>query len=266
MFASLRPRAAQPCISGIFNPTYQRTFSTTLVVRARKEKGASRRIPSKKLQAAKTKRRDEAWVKENRAGEKLPLTQAIQVLRAVEVTRPLASYELSIKTKAKAGANIVKGRFELPHKVEIKSDETIVVFAEGRKAMDAKKAGAHVVGGLELIDRLLTNKIRPTVNGEGTVTDDIAGYFRRLGNTMEWKGNREGSISLPIAKLRFTPEQVTENVRSFLDSVKIATGNTKAPASSTGRRSRQKDDGNKRIVPIGKVILTSTQGPIYPNC
>ena len=36
----------------------------------------------------------------------------------------------------------------------------------------------------------------------GTVTDDVAGYIRRLQGTTEWKGDKAGTIRTPIAKVR----------------------------------------------------------------
>jgi large subunit ribosomal protein L1 len=35
----------------------------------------------------------------------------------------------------------------------------------------------------------------------GTVTDDVAGYIRRLQGTTEWKGDKAGTIRTPIAKV-----------------------------------------------------------------
>jgi len=35
----------------------------------------------------------------------------------------------------------------------------------------------------------------------GTVTDDVAGYIRRLQGTTEWKGDKTGTIRTPIAKV-----------------------------------------------------------------
>ena len=39
----------------------------------------------------------------------------------------------------------------------------------------------------------------------GTVTDDVAGYIRRLQGTTEWKGDKAGTIRTPIAKVRLLP-------------------------------------------------------------
>lgn len=35
----------------------------------------------------------------------------------------------------------------------------------------------------------------------GTVTDDVAGYIRRLKGTTEWTGDKEGTVRAPIAKV-----------------------------------------------------------------
>lgn len=77
----------------------------------------------------------------------------------------------------------------------------------------------------------------------GTVTDDIAGYIRRLQGTTEWKGDKDGTIRTPIAKvslascyfslvrisvpfqLHYPVEDVVKNVRHFINVVKRATGN-----------------------------------------
>jgi large subunit ribosomal protein L1 len=36
----------------------------------------------------------------------------------------------------------------------------------------------------------------------GTVTEDFAGYMRRLNSSEEWKGDKRGTIRMPIAKVR----------------------------------------------------------------
>jgi hypothetical protein len=61
----------------------------------------------------------------------------------------------------------------------------------------------------------------------GTVTEDMAGFMRRLQGSEEWKGDKAGTIRTPIAKLNWPVEDVVKNVGFFLQSVKRATGNTK---------------------------------------
>lgn len=47
---------------------------------------------------------------------------------------------------------IPKGRLNWPREAKAKGEDRILVFAEGRQAEEAKKAGADIVGGLELVD------------------------------------------------------------------------------------------------------------------
>ena len=51
----------------------------------------------------------------------------------------------------------------------------------------------------------------------GTVTDDIAGFIRRLKGTSEWKGDKAGTIRTAIAK-------VTMALRVALTSAGIENG------------------------------------------
>lgn len=61
-------------------------------------------------------------------------------------------FELYVKTEMGNGVAVPKGRFKLPRQVKSQAEDRILVFAEGKLAEEAKKAGAHIVGGLELID------------------------------------------------------------------------------------------------------------------
>ena len=52
------------------------------------------------------------------------------------------------------GSAVPKSRFKLPFefaKSEKKKKDTVLVFADGRQADEAKEAGADIVGGLEMI-------------------------------------------------------------------------------------------------------------------
>lgn len=70
----------------------------------------------------------------------------------MEVARPHATYELTIRTAMSRGAPVPTGRINLPREGKPKKELRILVFAEGRQAEEAKRAGAHVVGGLDLVE------------------------------------------------------------------------------------------------------------------
>lgn len=152
-------------------PSIRHLSTSSALQYTRKASGSTIRVPSKKAQAAKAKRKAALAAKEDERYLKLTLEDAISVLRvchsiesgafadpvnvfrqAVEVASPKSTYELIVKTRVGNGAAVPRGRVSLPREAKPKGEDKILVFAEGRLAEDAKKAGAHIVGGVELID------------------------------------------------------------------------------------------------------------------
>jgi len=248
---------------------------------------SSQSLQYKKARTQKATKRDKGKKKTGKTrvdiynSEKLTLMDAISILRAVEVGRPNATFELFVKTQMKSGVAVPKGRVTLPRDAKPKSEDKILVFAEGRQAEEAKRAGAHVVGGPELIEAVLKNRHQATTilctpalvrtitpklgrflgplglmpsERRGTVTDDIAGYIQRLHGTSEWRADKSGNIRTAIAKLNFPVEDVVKNIDHFMTSVKRVTGNLRDDDA-------KKAKSTKPVTQITKVILSSNQGP-----
>lgn len=74
----------------------------------------------------------------------------------MDVASPNATYELVVKTMLGKGTAIPKGRYTLPKEAKKASSDTVLVFAEGRAADEARQAGADIVGGPELADGVRT--------------------------------------------------------------------------------------------------------------
>lgn len=81
------------------------------------------------------------------------IAEASQILKAVEVTRPFAAFEIEVVTKFDKSAPPLRGSVSLPRDAR-KSEEKILVFAEGDAAEAARAAGATYVGGEELIPKV----------------------------------------------------------------------------------------------------------------
>ncbi|KAJ7269292.1 ribosomal protein L1-like protein [Mycena haematopus] len=289
-------------VSILSNPArLSRNFTTTQVVLARKGQ-TTRRIPSKKAMASKLRRRAAKEAKLVDHSDDMSLESAIAVLRALEVARPHGCYELFVKADLRGvGIAVPKGRINIPREPKPKTEDTILVFAEGRQAEEAKRAGAQIVGGTELIEGILTNRLRANTilctpaliraitpklgrflgpmglmpaERRGTVTDDIEGYIKRIKNSFEWKADRMGNIRMPIARMDFPIEDVVKNFRHVLDSIKRVTGNV---------RRRDQDETKQRkgtflfhcgdssfhfisrvVTPIMKVTLSSRSAPGIP--
>ncbi|KAJ7103115.1 ribosomal protein L1-like protein [Mycena belliarum] len=234
--------------------------------------------------AAKARRRAAKEAKLVDHSNDMSLEEAIAVLRAVEVARPKGCYELYVKTDLRGGGlTVPKGRINIPREPKPKPEDTILVFAEGRQAEEARRAGAHVVGGTELIEAILSNRLKantilctpaliraitprlgrflgplglmPTER-RGTVTDDFEAYIKRVKNSSEWKADRAGNIRMPVARLDFPIDDVVTNFRYVMESIKRATGNIKL---------RDRDESNtRRVTPITKVTLSSKSAPSIP--
>ncbi|KAI5124138.1 hypothetical protein M0805_000949 [Coniferiporia weirii] len=257
-----------------------RYFSSSSPVYIRKVK--PRPAPTKAKLAARERKKALKARKNIYESEKMPLVSAINILRSVEVARPNSTYELVIKTAMKRGSAIPKGRINLPREAKAKLKDRVLVFAEGRQAEEAKRAGAEFVGGTELVEGVANGRYPATVylctpsliraitpklgrilgprglmpsERRGTVTEDIAGYLRRISGSSEWRGDKAGTIRSAIAKMNFPAEDVIRNARHFLSVVKAATGN------SADRNVRQSKGGPKPVNAITRVILSSTQGP-----
>ncbi|KAF7303025.1 hypothetical protein MKEN_01265500 [Mycena kentingensis (nom. inval.)] len=263
-------------------------FSTTSPVLKRREI-VTRRTPSKKSLAAKARRRaaKEAALVDH--SDDMTLEAAIAVLRAVEVARPKGCFELFVKADLRSapgsggGVTVPKGRINIPYEPKPKAEDTIMVFAENKQAEEARRAGATIVGGTEMIEGVLSGRLRANTilctpdlikaitprlgrflgpmglmpsTRRGTVTDDIEGYVKRVKGSTEWKADRAGNIRMPIGRMDFPTENVVKNFRFVLESIKRATGNVKL---------RDPKEANQRkVIPIRKVTLSTRSSPGIP--
>lgn len=148
----------------------------------------------------------------------------------------------------------------------------IMVFADGEAARAAEEAGADYVGTDEYVERIQEGWLDfdvavaiPQAMGKvgrlgrvlgprglmpnpraGTIAqpDDIASTIQELRQgRVEFRVDRAGNLHIPIGKVRFTTEQLMQNLTAVMDAILRA-----RPASVRGRLIRQ-------------LTLTSTMGP-----
>ncbi|OBZ82195.1 50S ribosomal protein L1 [Choanephora cucurbitarum] len=195
------------------------------------------------------------------------LQQAVHILKAFEVGNPHHQIEAHVQCKIEKSTPLIRGSLVLPK--SIKQEATILVFATGKKAEEAKLAGAHFVGGEELIEKVQAGELKfdkciatpqmfpavtkiarvlgpkglmPTVK-KGTVTDDIANTVRTSKSSFDFKADKHGVLHTGIGKVSFEGNDIEANLKAILEELRVF------------------GKANNLKAFVQNVVLSSTRGP-----
>jgi large subunit ribosomal protein L1 len=209
--------------------------------------------------------------------------RSYDVRRAVQVLRQMApaTFEETVDLAIRLGVDprhadqIVRGTVVLPHGTG--RDLHVTVIAQGEKQKEAEQAGADLVGGKEIVQKiqdgwLETNVIvaTPDMMSEvgklgrllgprglmpnpksGTVTFDITRAVREVkAGKIEFRTDKTGNLHAPVGRRSFSEDQLVENVEAFMETILRA-----KPAAAKGQYVRS-------------VAISSTMSPsvrIDPN-
>ena len=196
--------------------------------------------------------------------EAMPLVQKVKYAKfdeTVELT-------LRLGVDPKHADQMVRGTVVLPHGVG--KTKRVLAIAGGEKQKEAKDAGADIVGGEELVERInggwtdfdavvATPDMMRAVGRlgkvlgprglmpnpkTGTVTVDIAKAVREIkAGKVEFRVDKTGIIHAPVGKSSFSSESLAENAHALVDSIVKA-----KPAAAKGKYLRS-------------VTVSSTMGP-----
>lgn len=180
---------------------------------------------------------------------------------AVLLAMPKARFDETVELAVRLGVDprhadqIVRGTVVLPHGTGKKVRVTVV--AQGEKQKEGEEAGADVVGGKELVQKIQdgwmdTDVIiaTPDMMSEigklgrilgprglmpnpksGTVTFDVAKAVRDVkAGKIEFRTDKTGNIHVPVGKRSFGPDPLIENVRAFMETIVRA-----RPAAAKGQ-------------------------------
>lgn len=163
---------------------------------------------------------------------------------------------------------LVRGTVVLPH--GLGKSKRVLVIAQGDKVREAEEAGADLVGGTEMVEKIrggwldfdaviTTPDMMRAVGGlgkilgprglmpnpkTGTVTTDLRTAVRETkAGKVEYRVDKTGVIHVPIGKVSFDQEKLNDNARMLLDAVVKA-----KPSTAKGKY-------------IKKVNLAATMGP-----
>ena len=175
---------------------------------------------------------------------------------------------MNLGVDPKHADQMVRGVVSLPHG----SGKTmrVAVFAKGDKAKDATDAGAEFVGAEDLADKIVAGEMgfdrviaTPDMMGVvgklgkvlgprglmpnpklGTVTMDVKAAVKNAkAGEVQFRVEKAGIVQAGIGKASFTAQQLTDNMKAFVDAIQKA-----KPAGAKGQY-------------IQKISVSSTMGP-----
>jgi len=200
-----------------------------------------------------------------------PASDAIDLVKTLAMAKFDESvdvvYQLGIDSRQ--AEQIVRGTVSLPNGTG--KDVKVVVFANDQ-AQEAEDAGADVVGGKDLADKIVsgdmpldwditiaTPDMMPVVGklGQvlgprglmpnpktGTVTKDVGKTVEAFkSGRVEYRNDRYGNVHVPIGRISFEADSLLENLLAISDEIIRS-----RPASAKGRF-------------VQKVSVSSTMGP-----
>ena len=186
----------------------------------------------------------------------IPLADAIKQLKQFDTTKFVQTVEVStnLGIDPRQSDQNVRGSIGLPH--GIGKAVRVAVFAQGENAEKATAAGADIVGGDDLAQRIKGGFMdfdvalaTPDMMGvvgplgrvlgprglmpsprSGTVTTDIASGVREFkAGKIEFRNDKGGNVAARVGKLNFSETQLAENIQTFLNHLR-----TVKPAAAKG--------------------------------
>ena len=195
---------------------------------------------------------------------------------AVDISKKFASKKFDesldisiiLGIDAKKSDQQIRGVTSLPKMP--KKNIRIAVFADGDDVEKAKTAGAEIVGGDDLIDRIKKGEmnfdkciampkmmVKVSTLGQilgpkglmpnpklGTVTNDVVDAIKKVKlGQVEYKTDKAGIIHVSVGKISFSAVELKKNIEFLLQEIK-----KKKPETSKG-------------IFIKKFFINSTMGP-----
>jgi large subunit ribosomal protein L1 len=198
------------------------------------------------------------------------LEDAIPLVQKVKYAKFDETVELSLRlgVDPKHADQMVRGTVVLPH--GLGKSKRVAAIAGGEKQKEAQEAGADVIGGDDLVEKIQggfmdfdavvatpdmmrsVGKLGKVLGPRGlmpnpktgTVTTDIAKAIREIkAGKVEFRVDKTGIIHAPVGKMSFAGSALVANAHALVDSIVKA-----KPAAAKGKYLRS-------------VTVSSTMGP-----
>ena len=203
-------------------------------------------------------------------GRKYNLDEAVAKIKEISFAKFDETVELTVwlGVDPRKADQLVRGTIVLPH--GLGKSKKVLVIAQGDKIKEAEDAGADIVGGEDLVNKIKTGwldfdaviatpDMMRLVGGlgkvlghrglmpnpkTGTVTVDVATAVRETkAGKVEYRVDKTGVIHVGLGKVSFAADQIRDNAKALLEAVVKA-----KPSTAKGKY-------------VKKVNLASTMSP-----
>ena len=199
------------------------------------------------------------------------LQDAVPLLQKVKYAKFDETVEVTLRlgVDPKHADQMVRGTVVLPH--GLGKTKKVAVVTTGERQREAEAAGADIVGGEELVEKIqkeswtdfdaliATPDMMKSVGRlgkvlgprglmpnpkTGTVTADVAAAVKEIkAGKIEFRTDKTALVHVPVGKLSFTPDKLVDNALTVITSVMRA-----KPSAAKGKY-------------IKGMTLSSTMGP-----
>jgi large subunit ribosomal protein L1 len=203
-------------------------------------------------------------------GRKHNLEEAVAKVKEIAFAKFDETVELTVwlGVDPRKADQLVRGTIVLPH--GLGKTKTVLVIAQGEKIKEAEEAGADLVGGQDMVDKIkggwlefdaviATPDMMRLVGGlgkvlgprglmpnpkTGTVTFDVKTAVQETkAGKVEYRVDKTGVIHVPVGKVSFDADKIRDNTQALLQAVVKA-----RPATAKGKY-------------VKKVNLAATMSP-----
>lgn len=180
------------------------------------------------------------------ASKNYTVTEAVSLLKQVSFAKFDETVDLAFRlgVDPRHADQMVRGAIVMPAGTGKKT--TVVVITAGEKMTEAEKAGADVVGGEDVINKIAGGWMEfdrviatPDMMGKigkiarilgprglmpnpklGTVTNDIEKAVKeQKAGKVEYRTDKNGIVHVPIGKKSFTADQLQENMKAVCGAI-----------------------------------------------